>query len=245
MGATTFLIATFAVPGMAIGSFSNVVVSRLPLRLSIGMSRSRCMSCSNEIAARDNIPILSFLLLRGRCRSCRSTIPWRYPAVEATTATLVALCGAAFGLTFDALVAALFCAALVALSAIDIEHGHVPVRIVFPAAGAALVIQTVLHPSPRWAVWSLGAVLVLAATAVFRPTGTGDLGLAMLLGAVLGPLVVVALPAGYVIALAGAVSRRQRPEALGAAIPLGPVLSASSVAVLLVGATVLSPALGF
>ena len=242
MGTTAFLLATFAVPGMAIGSFSNVVVSRLPLRLPIGTSRSRCMGCSNEIAARDNIPILSFLLLRGRCRSCGSTIPWRYPAVEAMTAVLVALCGLAFGLTLDALVAAPFCAVLVVFSAIEIEHGLVPDRLALPAVAVALVAQTALHPSPRWAVSALAAALCLAAAAVNGSVSTGRLGLAALLGAVLGPVVVVALIFGYAgaLALAAVSSDHVGRRPFETAVPLAPFLSASSIVALLVSAPILA-----
>jgi prepilin signal peptidase PulO-like enzyme (type II secretory pathway) len=237
MGTTAFIVAMFAVPGVAIGSFSNVVVSRMPLRLPIGTSRSRCMTCSSEISARDNIPLLSFLLLRGRCRSCGNAIPWRYPAVEASTAALVALCGAVFGLTADALVAASFCAVLVVISAIEIERGVVPDRLVLPAAAAALVVQTVFHPSPLWAVSGLAAALCLSAIAVNRPVSTGALGLSTLLGAVLGPVVVVALVLGSAgaFALGVVLNIRVGRAPFGIAVPLAPFLSAGSILVLLAG----------
>jgi len=240
MGATAFIFATFAVPGVAIGSFSNVVVSRLPLRMPIGTSRSRCMMCSTEIAARDNVPLVSFLLLRGRCRSCRGAIPWRYPAVEALTAVLVALCGVAFGLTLDALVAASFCAVLVVFSAIEIEQGLVPDRLVLPATVVALVVQTALHPSPRWAVSALLAALCLAATAVNRSASTGGLGLAALLGAVLGPVVVVALLLAGALALAAVLSVRVGRHPFETALPLAPFLSAGSMVALLASGPILA-----
>lgn len=241
MGATAFLAATLAVPGVAIGSFLNVVVSRVPLRLPIGTSRSRCMSCSIEIAARDNVPLLSYLLLRGRCRSCGSAIPWRYPAVEALTAVLVAFCGAAFGLTPRMLGAALFCALLVTLSAIEIEHGLVPDRVVVGAAGAALVVQTVLHPSARWAASGLAAALLLSVCAVVRPISSGVLGLAVLMGAVLGPSAIVALVCGYAVALAlvAVLSVRSGSTSNRLAGPLVPCLALGSITVLFAGGSIL------
>jgi leader peptidase (prepilin peptidase) / N-methyltransferase len=242
MGATAFIVAMFAMPGVAIGSFSNVVVSRMPLRLPIGTSRSRCMTCSSEIAARDNIPLVSFLLLRGRCRFCASPIPWRYPAVEASTAALVALCGAVFGMTADALVAAFFCAVLVVISAIECERGIVPDRLVLPAAAAALIVQTAFHPSPWWALSGLAAALILSAPPINRPVSTGGLGLPMLLGAVLGPAVVVALAVGYAgaLALRAALTMRDGRDSVGIAVPLAPFLTAGSVAVLIMDSHVLA-----
>src|SRR6266511_83150 len=126
--------AAFLVPGLALGSFVNVVAARVPLRRSIVRPPSACMSCSAPIAWYDNVPLLSYALLRGRCRSCGSGIPLRYPLAELVTALLLAGCVWKFGLSADAAVAALFCAALVTVSATDLEHHIVPNRIVLPAA---------------------------------------------------------------------------------------------------------------
>ena len=89
------------VPGLALGSFLNVVAARVPLRRSVVHPRSACMSCEAEITWYDNIPIVSWLLLRGRCRSCGLTIPWKYPLVELVTALLVGACVLAFGPTLE------------------------------------------------------------------------------------------------------------------------------------------------
>ena len=239
MGASAFMAATFALPGIAIGSFLNVVVSRVPLRLPIGTSRSRCMSCSANIAARDNVPVVSYLLLRGRCRACHSAIPRRYPAVEATTALLVAGCGLVFGLTLDAVVAAVFYVVLVAISAIDIEHRIVPNRIVIPAAAAALVTQTVLQPGPEWAIAAAGAAtfLFLAALAYPKGMGMGDVKLALLLGAILGNLVVVALMIAVLSALvpAAVLAARHGGAARKMSIPFAPLLAFGAVVTLFAG----------
>src|SRR5205085_8418692 len=141
----------------ALGSFLNVVAARVPLRRSIVRPPSACMSCAAEIAWYDNVPLLSWALLRGRCRSCDAGIPVRYPLVELTTALLLAGCVWKFGLSADAALAAFFCAALVAVSATDLEHRIVPNRIVVPAAAVALLAQSALHPSVEWLLAWFGA----------------------------------------------------------------------------------------
>jgi leader peptidase (prepilin peptidase) / N-methyltransferase len=248
MGAVPFVAATFAIPGVAIGSFLNVLVSRMPLRLPIGTSRSRCMSCSTEIAARDNVPIISYVVLRGRCRSCRSVIPWRYPAVEALTASLVMACGLAFGLTFEALVASFFCVVLVAISAIDIEHLIIPNRIVMPAAAVVLVAQTALEPSPEWVLGALaaGGFLFLAALVYPNGMGMGDVKLALLLGAMLGRSVSVALMVALLAALvpAAVLALRHGTEARKMTIPFGPFLALGGVVALFAGTEILDAYLG-
>ena len=140
--------AFFLAPGLAVGSFLNVLAARLPLKRSVVHPGSACMSCGTEIRWYDNVPLLSYVLLRGRCRSCGAGIGLRYPAVELTTALLVAGCVLAFGLTADAAVATLFCIALVAVSATDLEHRIIPNKIVLPAEVLVLAAETALHPSP-------------------------------------------------------------------------------------------------
>src|SRR5437870_3345031 len=146
------LVAFF--PGLALGSFLNVVAARVPLRRSIVRPASACMSCATPIERQDNIPLYSYLRLRGRCRACGARIPFRYPAVELATALLLAGCVVRFGLSLDALVAAFVCAVLVAISATDLEHRIVPNRIVVPAAAVVLVaghaILDAYPSSQRW-----------------------------------------------------------------------------------------------
>jgi leader peptidase (prepilin peptidase) / N-methyltransferase len=235
--------AVLAAPGLAVGSFLNVVASRMPLRIPIGTSRSRCMSCSHELSALDNVPLLSYAALRGRCRHCAAPIPWRYPAVEAVTALLVVACGLRFGATPEALVAAGFCVVLVVISAIDIEHRIVPNRIVVPAAGVALVLQTILYPSPEWAIAAVGAAgfLFLAALAYPKGMGMGDVKLALLLGAMLGRNVTVALMVGCFAALVPALvlTLRHGSRARKIAIPFAPFLAFGAVIALFVGDTIL------
>ena len=122
----------------------------MSLRRSIARPPSACMSCGSELAWYDNVPVASWLWLRGRCRSCGTSISARYPAVELATAALVAACFVKFGFSGEAFLAAFFCVVLVALSAIDLEHRIVPNRIVVPAAvvvavGVIVVIVVIVR----------------------------------------------------------------------------------------------------
>jgi leader peptidase (prepilin peptidase)/N-methyltransferase len=242
------LAAVFLAPGLAVGSFLNVVAARVPLKRSIVKPRSACMSCGTEIASRDNIPLLSWLLLRGKCRSCGASIPWRYPAVELATALLIAGSVWKFGLTLDAAVAAFFCATLVAISATDLEHRIVPNRIVVPAAAIVLVAQTVLHPGVEWVAGALGASTFLLVTALVYPAGMGmgDVKLALLLGAMLGRTVPIALMAGMLSALVPSVVllARHGSAARKMAIPFAPFLALGGVLALFAGRAILDAYLG-
>jgi leader peptidase (prepilin peptidase)/N-methyltransferase len=233
------LAAALSAPGLAIGSFLNVVAARVPLRRSLISPGSSCMSCDAAIAARDNVPVLSYLLLRGRCRSCGTRISPRYVAVELVTAALVVACGLRFGLTLYALIAAGFCIVLVVLAAIDLEHRIVPNRIVLPAAALALATQLVREPSIEWPLAALGAALFLfiAAVAYPRGMGMGDVKLALLLGAVLGRDVSVGLMIGLVAALVPAVVlfATKGAEARKIAIPFAPFLAFGAIVALLGG----------
>jgi len=245
---TFALAAALAAPGLAVGSFLNVVASRLPLRRPLSKPRSACMSCGTEIKPYDNLPLVSYAILRGRCRSCGERIPVRYPIVEATTAALVVACGLRFGLTADALVAAFFCAVLVVISAIDIERRIIPNRIVLPATGVVLVAQTLLHPSLEWILASFLAALFLFLPALIYPAGMGmgDIKLALLLGAMLGRDVGVALmigllsafvPAVFLLATRGKAARK-------IALPFGPFLAFGGLVALFAGEPLLDWYLG-
>jgi leader peptidase (prepilin peptidase) / N-methyltransferase len=237
-------LAAFAfAPGLALGSFLNVVAARVPLKRSIVSPASACMSCSERIAWYDNLPLLSFALLRGRCRRCGVRIPLRYPAVELTTALLVAGCILAFGLSAYALLAAFFCAVLVAVSATDLEHRIIPNRIVVPAAAIVLAGRTALELSPEWALGALAAsgFLFLAALAYPAGMGMGDVKLALLMGAMLGRTVSVALMLGMVAALLPGIVllARHGSAARKMGIPFGPFLALGSLVTLFAGEAIL------
>ena len=235
-------------PGVAVGSFLNVVAARVPLGRPVSRPGSACMSCSAPIAWYDNIPVLSYAFLRGRCRGCGARISLRYPAVELATALLVAACVLAFGLTAYAALAAFFCVVLVAVSATDLEHQIIPNRIVVPASALVLVAHTALEPRLEWTLGALGAFafLFLAALAYPKGMGMGDAKLAFLIGAALGASAAVAImlalffalvPSALLLARHGAAARKRR-------IPFGPFLALGAVVALFAGAEILDAYLG-
>jgi leader peptidase (prepilin peptidase)/N-methyltransferase len=234
--------AAFA-PGLAIGSFLNVVAARVPLKRSIVSPGSACMSCGHELAWYENVPVVSYLVLRGRCRGCGNKIGLVYPAVELLTALLVAASFLTFGWSGESFVAAFFCVTLVTISATDLSHRIVPNVIVLPAAAIVLAAMTVLEPSAEWALGAFGAALFLflAALAYPKGMGMGDVKLALLLGAMLGRVVPVALMIGMLAALVpsavlfvqhGAAARKM-------AIPFAPFLSLGGIVALFFGDDVL------
>jgi leader peptidase (prepilin peptidase) / N-methyltransferase len=236
-------------PALAVGSFLNVVASRLPLGKSVSKPRSACMHCGAEIRPRDNIPVLSYVLLRGRCRNCKAPIGLRYPAVELGTALLAAGCFAVFGLSLRALAGAIFCGALVTISAVDIERRIVPNRIVLPAAAVVLALQLAWHPSLEWPAAGFGAALFLflAALAYPRGMGMGDVKLALLLGVAVGRSVPVALMVGMLSALVPSVLlfARHGAAARKMAIPFAPFLAIGGVVALFAGKSLVDWYLGF
>jgi len=231
-------------PALAVGSFLNVVVSRLPLGRSVSRPRSACMHCGAEIRPRDNIPVLSYLLLRGRCRDCGAAIGLRYPAVELGTALLAAACFADFGFSLHALAAAIFCGSLVAISATDIERMIVPNRIVLPAAVVVLALQLAWRPSIEWPVAGFGAAffLLLAALAYPAGMGMGDVKLALLLGVADGRTVPLAIIVGTLTALVPSIVlfARHGRAARKMAIPFAPFLALGGVVALFFGHDVVS-----
>ena len=237
-------------PALALGSFLNVVAARLPAGRSLVSPPSSCGACGSRIAWRDNVPVLSYLRLRGRCRSCSAPFSPRYLAVELLTAVLVAACFLRFGLTADAFVASLFVSVLVVLSAIDVEHRILPDVIVLPSAALVLAAQIALHPenAVEWVAAPLGAslFLFLALLAYPRGMGMGDVKLCLLLGAMLGWNVLVGLMVGMLAALVPAVVlvARHGAAARKMGIPFGPFLAFGAVVALFAGERLLDAYLG-
>jgi leader peptidase (prepilin peptidase) / N-methyltransferase len=226
-------------PALALGSFLNVVAARVPLRRSIVHPASACMSCAQEICWYDNVPLVSYAVLRGRCRNCSVRIPLIYPAVELLTALLIAGCVLAFGLSAEAAVAAFFCAVLVAVSAIDLEHRIIPNRIVLPATVVVLLANTARDLTPEWILAGLAASGFLFAAALIYPAGMGmgDVKLALLMGVALGSTVSVALMVGMLAALVPGIVllARHGSKARKMGIPFGPFLALGSVVALFWG----------
>jgi leader peptidase (prepilin peptidase) / N-methyltransferase len=235
-------------PGLAVGSFLNVVAARVPLRRSLVKPGSACMSCSKPIAWYDNVPLVSYVLLRGRCRSCGARIGLVYPAVELASALLVAGCVLAFGVSTHAAIAAFFCCVLVAISAVDVAHRIVPDRIVLPATLLVLAAQTLRDPSFIWLLAALGASLFLFLAVLAYPAGMGmgDVKLALLMGAALGKLVMVALMLGMLAALVPGLYllARHGQAARKMAIPFAPFLALGSIVALFAGNSLFDAYLG-
>ena len=226
-------------PALAVGSFLSVVAARLPQGRSVVTPPSACPHCGSEIRAYDNLPVLSWLVLRGRCRDCGSPISWRYPAVELATALLVAGCFADFGFSWHAAAGSVFCIALVVISAIDIEHRIVPNKIVLPAAAVVLALMLVWKLSIEWPVAGLGAALFLFIVALAYPRGMGmgDVKLALLLGVGTGRSVPLALFAGMATALVPSIVlfTRHGSAARKMAIPFAPFLALGGLFALFAG----------
>jgi leader peptidase (prepilin peptidase)/N-methyltransferase len=225
-----------------------VVVARVPARRSILWPPSSCGSCGAEILWRDNVPLVSFVLLRGHCRHCGARISPTYAVVEAVTALLVVECFAVWGATAEAALAAGFCAVLVVLSAIDANERIVPNRIVLPAAAVALASHVAIDPSVEWFVWAPIAAggLFLAVLAYPEGLGMGDVKLALLLGTVLGSAVTVALMFGLFAALVSGAAfvPRHGASARKGGVPLVPFLSLGAVIALFFGDAILDANLG-
>ncbi|MDF1535211.1 MAG: prepilin peptidase [bacterium] len=187
-------ILAFAI-GLAMGSFGNVVIYRLPLGRSVVFPGSRCPACGTAIRWYDNVPLLSYLILRGRCRSCREGISWRYPGVEALTGLLFAGVVARFGIGPMTIPLLLFAWALVVITVIDLDHRIIPDAISLPGTVAGLAVSF-LPGTPR----PLDALIGCAAGAGFlffvlyayekimgdEGMGMGDVKLMAMIGAFLG-----------------------------------------------------------
>lgn len=226
--------------GLVVGSFLNVVIHRVPLRQSIVWPGSQCPACGAEIRARDNVPLLSYLLLRGRCRNCKARIPVRYPIVEVLTGALFAGAALRFGFGLTLLSALVLIGTLVALAGIDLEHRLLPNVIVGPAAVAGLGLSILSSPGTWW-VYLVSAVAVsggLFALAIAYPggMGMGDVKMGGMLGAFLGPYAALAVFLGALVGsiIAGvlmAVGRIDRR----AALPFGVFLAIGGIVAMFAG----------
>jgi len=232
-----------AVFGAVIGSFLNVVVYRVPRKLSVVRPPSACPVCGTEIRARDNVPLLSYLVLRGRCRQCHAKISARYPLVEAAAAALGAGAAARFGAHEPAVFVGCGGAVLIVLALIDLDHRRVPNVIVLPATvAAALWILGVAVVGRRSSVAinafssaAAGFVLLFLIALISGGMGMGDVKLAAFIGLYAGrfgwEVSVLALFLGFFLGgvVAGAllvVRRRGRKDAL----PFAPALAAGALA---------------
>ena len=234
------VVAVAVLFGLVVGSFLNVVIHRVPLRQSVAWPGSQCPQCGAPIKSFDNVPLLSYLVLRGKCRNCGARISPRYPLVEALTGLLFGVAAYRYGLSLEFLSALVLIGVLVALAGTDLEYGLLPNAIVFPAAVVGLVLSVALEPSRWWVyvVSTIGVAGALFALAIARPggMGMGDVKMGGMLGAFLG---LYALLAVFLGALLGAVvagvlvatGKMQRKTAL----PFGVFLAVAGILVSFVG----------
>ena len=235
-------IALTAIFGAVIGSFLNVVAYRLPRSKSLVAPGSQCPGCDTPIKLYDNVPVLGWLLLRGRCRTCRTAISPRYPAVEALTAALAVAVILVEHSTVDKVLGLVLVGILVPIALIDLDHQIIPNKITAPAAILAVAIGLALKPSgvPEQLIAGAGAAafLLVFVFAYPRGMGMGDVKLAGVLGLFLGREVGVAI---FVAVIAGTLVGAAVMARLGVQrgrktrVPFGPFLALGGIVALLAG----------
>jgi leader peptidase (prepilin peptidase)/N-methyltransferase len=236
-----FTVILFAVAGLVFGSFLTVVVYRVPRKESIVLPGSACPTCGTAILARDNVPIVSYLMLKGRCRHCHARISPEYPLIEALTGALFAGAALVFHRIPVAALIAAFLALMLALALIDARHRIIPNRIVYPSLllfGAAVVAVALVTGGLNLATAGLGLLayggaLFVIAMLVPGGMGMGDAKLAALIGLVLGALgwryVGVAAMLGVLAGGVGALVAMARGAGRKDAIPFGPFLAGAAI----------------
>jgi len=225
------MLAVAVLFGLIVGSFLNVVVARLPEHRSLWAPRSACPGCGARLAWHDNIPLLSFALLRGRCRACAMPISWRYPIIEAATGALFGAAFARFGPTPQLVVAMVLLAALVAITAIDLQHQIIPDAMTLPGVVAGVLANVATRHVPvldsLLGIALGGGVFLVIILVSGGGMGGGDMKLAAMLGAFLGWKVALlalffAVVAGgslAIVLLASGLRGRKDP------VPFGPFLA--------------------
>jgi leader peptidase (prepilin peptidase) / N-methyltransferase len=239
MIAPTMLIGAL---GMLIGSFLNVVAWRLPRGESLVRPRSRCPRCETPIRPYDNVPVLSWLLLRGRCRTCKVPISARYPAVEAATAALYAAVAIGRHGALNVVLGLLLVTALVPIVLIDLDRRLIPNAITLPASVAAVAAGALIDPGfvPEQLIAGAAAGGFFLLTALVHPRGMGmgDVKLAAVLGLYLGravaPAVLVALVSGVLVGVL-VIARKGSREGRKIAVPFGPFLALGALVALFAG----------
>jgi leader peptidase (prepilin peptidase) / N-methyltransferase len=231
-----------AVLGAIFGSFFNVVAYRLPRRESLSRPRSRCPRCETPIKPYDNVPVLSWLALRGKCRACGTRISARYPLVEAGTAALCALVVVAKGLDEDALLGLALVLLMVPVALIDLDTQIIPnsLMLIGAAVAPALVLLTAPDDTVEHLIAAVagGGFFLLAVLAYPRGMGVGDIKLAgvlgLFLGRAVGPAIFIALVTGTVVG-AAIMARKGVKAGRKTKVPFGPFLALGGVVALFAG----------
>ncbi len=228
--------------GLIIGSFLNVVAYRLPRGESVVFPASHCTSCDTPIKPYDNVPVLSWLVLRGRCRSCHTAISARYPIVEAVTAGLLVAVVLTQGGDADVWLGLAFVVLLVPVTLIDLDHRIIPNTLMLIGTVAAVVILLLTDPSALTehliAGVAAGGFLLVAALAYPGGMGMGDVKLAFVMGLFLGRNVAPALLAGFLVgSIVGGAIMAKKGVAAGrkTQVPFGPFLAVGGLVGLFFG----------
>jgi leader peptidase (prepilin peptidase)/N-methyltransferase len=221
-----------AIFGAILGSFLNVVIWRLPRGENLATPGSKCPHCGAPVRPWDNVPIVSWLVLRGRCRDCGEPISGRYPLVEGLTAVLMALVVILHGPDRDVWLGFAFVLLLVPIAFIDLDLRLIPNKLTLPGSVLAIVLVAAIHPGDlvEHLIAGLAAFGFLFIAAVVYPAGMGmgDVKLAgmmgLFLGRAVGPAMLVALLTGSVVGIA-IMARKGSAEGRKTAIPFGPFLA--------------------
>jgi len=230
----------FIISGLVAGSFLEVVIHRLPRKLSIIKPASFCPSCKRKIAFYDNIPLVSFIILKGRCRYCKNKIPLASLLVEIITALLFLANYIFFGLTIWTITGIIFCSVLIVISFIDIDFKIIPNVIVLPFTVIGLALNISFRSSGWWMplAFSLGAFLFMLIIHLIYPRGMGmgDVKLSLMVGAFLVNKVIMGLFLGFLIgAIYGLVLILIKKRKFKQASPFGPFISIGSIIALFYG----------
>lgn len=228
--------------GLVIGSFLNVVIHRLPLGESVVRPRSRCPHCGHQLSGLENVPVISWLALRGKCRECGAPISPRYPLIELATGMLyVAVVAAAWDDPARIALGLILVTALVPITAIDLEHRRIPNKITGPTAIALIIAGTALDPGGQLDRLMWAAIVALPffalALALSKSMGLGDAKLMGVMGLALGRAVVpglfVAFLAGTLVGIA--IMARHGRKSRKTAVPFGPFLALGALVAFFVG----------
>ncbi len=239
-----FLAVPTALVGLVVGSFLNVVIYRVPRRESIAWPASQCPACGHPIRWYDNVPVVSWAALGGKCRDCGGRISLRYPLVESLTGASFLIAALVIGTEPRLLVTAAFIAVLIAITFIDIDHRIIPDRIVLPATLIGLAASIALQPARWWvfiaAALGAGGFLFMLGLIWAGGMGFGDVKMALMMGSVLGPSVIVAMFVAFLVGgLSGVVALVSGRKGRRDKMPFGPFLAAGSALAALWGAPIL------
>ena len=251
------MIILFAILGLTVGSFLNVCIDRLPQNKSIAFPPSHCEACQHKLAAKDLIPVFSYLRLRGRCRYCQASVPRRLFWVELATALIFALLCWHYGLSAELGVTIFYACLFIVIFVVDLEQGLILNKVVYPGMVVALLLALLPRPwLTQWIVTGVAnaaiggaigfALFLLIAIASRGGMGWGDVKLAALIGLATGfPLVffsiIMGAILGGIVALALVIAKKRKRRQT---IPFGPFLAVAAMITLLWGSNIMSWYLG-